>query len=1199
MGFQKWIRILIPELQLIDFVKEKGFASKKQRIGKQAQTMVSAGALRTDSISGGPQHVPHSVGAVGEVVKDAKYGIKQMGLNRSNEELDVIFQEIKQELNARILRQGSFIDELSVAYKSAFFKREKNKIQNTILLAGPAGTGKFTTVELLVDQLYKKKLVPYRRVTTIDLKNYAKEDVHSNFVLDCFAAFEYGIGTVCFTGWENADDEVLKYISRLVQQGFFRTSNSQMIEAANYFLIFYCDVDLKEEVHGKLPAEIANKIPVPILKEIQSYAISAPLMPSDVEAILKAKLEIASRKLEVQTQLNVLIEREVFAGLVERIMITKKYGEAIEQLVEKDFYKGLVDLRSRGHLLVGDFIQIQLQGDDLSAVKGQKTFLLKTIPFVEEEKIEDLLDELNRLTGLDAVKRAVHELLETVKAEKMREEAGRRQSGKMTIHMVFTGNPGTGKTTVARLVSRILKAMGLLSQGQLVEASRQDLVGEYVGSTAPKTNALIEQALGGVLFIDEAYSLSRNKQDPFGLEAIDTMVKGMEDHRDDLVIVLAGYTKEMEEFLKMNPGLQSRFPYLIEFPDYSSEEMFEILEGMVKAKGFKIETGLEEGLLELFDSKQISGRNDAGNGRLVRNMLEDAIRKQAVRLNQKTGIRDYELLAAADFGIAKRPSFELEPAFENIIGLDTVKEFIRSLEKQIRANDKRKKAGIRTEQTQTLNIIFSGNPGTGKTTVARMLAEMLKSLGLLKRGHLIEVDRSQLVAEYVGQTAVKTTEIVQSALGGVLFIDEAYSLVEEGGQGGGFGKEAIDTLVRLIENHRQDLVVILAGYTDEMEKFLRSNPGLGSRFPMKIEFPDYTAEQLVDITKIQAKAKGFELDSDMLVTLAQFYERKQIPGKNDSGNGRLVRNMLESAIRHQAVRIMEDENVDQEQLNLLGIDDFGLMNERPSVNALKELDAVVGLDEVKMFVRSLSAQVEVAKKRKAIGLPDMGAQSLHMVFKGNPGTGKTTIARILAKRMKELGVIKLDHIVETDRSGLVAGYVGQTALKTREVLEKALGGVLFIDEAYALIGEGQDFGQEAIDTIVKFMDDHRENMIVILAGYEDDMENLLNSNAGLRSRFPNVITFPDYSVDELVEISVLLLKPKGYELSVGGEKAIRGVFEDMAGEDSSGNGRLARNICEAAIRRHALRLSEMEEPSREDLTLLTVEDFVQAGGVER
>ena len=228
--------------------------------------------------------------------------------------------------------------------------------------------------------------------------------------------------------------------------------------------------------------------------------------------------------------------------------------------------------------------------------------------------------------------------------------------------MVFTGNPGTGKTTVARMISRILKAMGLLSQGQLVEVARQDLVGQYVGSTAPKTNEVIQQALGGVLFIDEAYTLSRNKHDSFGQEAIDTLVKGMEDHRDDTVVILAGYTNEMETFLKTNPGLRSRFPLIVEFPDYTPKDMLQMMELQAKQRDYTIDAAAHGGLLELFEAKQIPGRNDSGNGRLVRNLLEEAIRKQSVRI-METDSQESNKLVGSDFGIGTKAAFNLEDAF--------------------------------------------------------------------------------------------------------------------------------------------------------------------------------------------------------------------------------------------------------------------------------------------------------------------------------------------------------------------------------------------------------------------------------------------------------------------------------------------------------------------------------------------------------
>ena len=697
----------------------------------------------------------------------------------------------------------------------------------------------------------------------------------------------------------------------------------------------------------------------------------------------------------------------------------------------------LLDARARGVVTSSNLINVKMSDNKFIADTGKDTILLKNISIIKEETLEDILDELNRLTGLKSVKSFINELLQTAQLQKQREKLGGKTTP-MALHMVYTGNPGTGKTTVARLISRVLKAMGLLSQGQLVEVARQDLVGEYVGSTAPKTDAIIQSALGGVLFVDEAYTLARDKHDSFGLEAIDTLVKGMEDHRDDLVVILAGYTNEMETFLKSNPGLRSRFPFIVEFPDYTPKDMLEIMLLNAKQRDYVIDFAAHEGLLELFEKKQIPGRNDSGNGRLVRNLIEEAIRKQSVRISEsidKENETSLNLLTSSDFGIGVKEVFDLDAAFKGIIGLENVKNFTRTLEKQILANKRRKEAGIETKNEQTLNIIFSGNPGTGKTTIARLLASMLKSMGILKRGHLVEVDRSHLVAEYVGQTAVKTTEVVESALGGVLFIDEAYSLVEEGTMGGGFGKEAIDTLVRLIENHRENLVVILAGYTNEMESFLKSNPGLSSRFPLNITFPDYTAEQLAQMTDVIAKSKGFVVSNEVTASLVKYYEKKQIPGKNDSGNGRLVRNTLEEAIRNQSIRIVEQPDLAVEELTRVTLEDFHLTPVEKKETALKELEQVIGLEEIKNFVRSLSAQIEVAKKREELGLSNGGPQSLHMVFKGNPGTGKTMIARILAKRLKELGVIKLDKLVETDRSGLVAGYVGQTALKTREVLE--------------------------------------------------------------------------------------------------------------------------------------------------------------------
>ncbi|WP_050615559.1 AAA family ATPase [Bacillus testis] len=1196
MSFQKWLRIIFPEVQLYDFVKAQGFKGNQSKQTATLQTKHPKGAVSSAAgpqIPGsGHQHLPQTSGAMQEVFQDAKKGIKSVGLHQTNEELDAIFDSIKIELNENVFSQQRYIDDLLVSFKTAFLAREKGTVQNTILLAGPAGTGKTRSLTILIGTLYKKKLIPYKRASMIDLAHYGEKDVHTNFITDCSAAFSYGIGAVCFTGFEHAQSEILHYVKKLFKDGYFRTPQGIVVSASDYFLLLYSDCDTQEmNSDRKIPLSIAESIPPDLLRGIRSFAITDALDADTLSNILQTKLSQAADRLSAQAQMTIHFEPQVFMELANRILPTKRYGEAIEELVEKEFFTVLLDARARGRLSSGDIVEIGMEQNDLLAHSEKGTILLKSIPLVQEETLEDVMEELNGLIGLDSVKEFIQELLKTVRLQEKRKAKGDKTTP-MTLHMVFTGNPGTGKTTVARIISRVLKAMGLLSQGQLVEVARQDLVGEYVGSTAPKTNEKIQQGVGGVLFIDEAYTLSRNKHDSFGQEAIDTLVKGMEDHREDTVVILAGYTDEMETFLKSNPGLRSRFPVIVEFPDYSPKDMLKMVVLQAKQRDYEIDEAAYDGLLELFETKQIPGRNDSGNGRLVRNLLEEAIRKQSARIAESDS-PDMNKLIASDFGIGSKVAFNLEEAFSGMIGLDDVKNFVLTLQKQLLANQRRKEAGIQTKDGQTLNMVFSGNPGTGKTTVARLLAGMLKSMGILKKGHLVEVDRTHLVAEYAGQTAAKTTEVVESALGGVLFIDEAYTLVEEGQ--GGFGKEAIDTLVRLIENHRENLVVIVAGYTDEMKQFMKANPGLSSRFPLTIEFPDYTAEQLAKITELQAQSKGFRLDDSVLAALKPYYEEKQIPGKNDSGNGRLVRNTVEEAIRNQSIRIVEHPDLPVENLTLLTPEDFRLEPVEEETNALNELDTVIGLDEVKKFVRTLSAQVEIENMRKQLSLPSLGSQSLHMIFKGNPGTGKTMVARIIAKRLKELGVSKLDHVVETDRSGLVAGYVGQTALKTREVLENALGGVLFIDEAYALAGSGSDFGQEAIDTIVKFMDDHRDNIIVILAGYNEDMERFLETNAGLRSRFPNIIEFPDYSAKELVQISNQFLKNKGFHLSKDVEDALNAIFESAMKVDHAGNGRLARNVCEAAIRAHALRVSQIDKPDVEQLTTILPEDFEKAG----
>ena len=616
--------------------------------------------------------------------------------------------------------------------------------------------------------------------------------------------------------------------------------------------------------------------------------------------------------------------------------------------------------------------------------------------------------------------------------------------------------------------------------------------------------------------------------------------------------------------------------------------MYEISLITAKSKGYRIDTECEEGLLKLFEKSQIKGKNDSGNGRLVRNVVEAAILQQSKRI-AKDNDTDLELLTSADFGLDKTNDFDLETELSKIIGLAKVKDFVRTQHKLLIAQEKRRKADLKVDTTQSLNMIFSGNPGTGKTTIARVVADMFKQMGILKSGHLVETDKGGLVAEYVGHTAKKTEEVFKSALGGVLFVDEAYAIASDGSS---FGQEAIDTLVKLIEDYRGEIVVILAGYEKEMKDFLKANSGLESRFPLRINFPDYSADELFNIGLKMIEGKGFVLAEESVKLFKEQICTLHKHSTAHSGNGRMVRNYIDELIRNQSSRIATSDVSSSEMNTILPEDIVEKKMSNMSFDLEKEFDNVIGLESVKNYIRSLNARLRMQEERRKVGLQVDSTQTMHMIFKGNPGTGKTMMARTVANVLYNMGVIRTNKLVETDRAGLVAGYVGQTAIKTTEVIQSALDGVLFIDEAYALAQGGEnDFGKEAIDTLVKLMDDNRDRLVVILAGYSNDMDNFLMKNAGLKSRFANIIEFSDYSTDELLEIAEKQYNSKGYVIADDAKYVLRDLFESAKQNSQFGNGRFVRNVFEKSVNNQALRLSMDMDLTKEELITITAEDI--------
>ncbi|MFD8723550.1 right-handed parallel beta-helix repeat-containing protein [Streptomyces sp. NPDC059629] len=533
-----------------------------------------------------------------------------------------------------------------------------------------------------------------------------------------------------------------------------------------------------------------------------------------------------------------------------------------------------------------------------------------------------------------------------------------------------------------------------------------------------------------------------------------------------------------------------------------------------------------------------------------------------------------------------------------LIGLEGVKQQVSTLVNLDKLARRRADAGLPV-LSMNRHLIFAGPPGTGKTTVARLYARVLASLGVLSSGHLVEVSRADLVAQIVGGTAIKTTEVFQSALGGLLFIDEAYTLsAQDKGSGPDFGREAIDTLVKLMEDHRDEVVVVVAGYSKEIRTFLESNPGLASRFSRTIEFENYSSEELVTIVAGMCAAHRYELAEGTADALTVHFEK--MPRDAAFGNGRTARKTFEEMVDRQASRLAEQAELDSRDLTLLLPEDIGdpsipLGSSAPSADRLDslltELREMTGLPEVKTEVESVVDLLAATRRRKAAGLP-VPSISHHLVFAGPPGTGKTTVARMYGDLLAALGVLGRGQLVEVARADLVGRYVGHTAQLTRDAFDRARGGVLFIDEAYTLTpGHQGDFGQEAVDTLVKLMEDYRDEVVVIVAGYAQQMGQFLASNPGLASRFTRHVTFTDYTTAELVEITERHAAASGYELPPQTLDRLREHYDAIERDVTFGNARYARQLLQSMITQQAGRLSRMESPSVDDLRILSADDI--------
>ena len=828
---------------------------------------------------------------------------------------------------------------------------------------------------------------------------------------------------------------------------------------------------------------------------------------------------------------------------------------------------------------------------------------------------EEIMAELDEFVGIDNIRTEIRNLISELELSKVR--SNKDGSGEINSHYIFSGNPGTGKTTIARKMADIFKAMGVLPIGHLVEADRSKLVGQYVGQTAIQTNRLIDKAMGGVLLIDEAYTLNQGDSDNFGHEAIDTLLKRLEDDRGKFVCIVAGYTKQMFDFIQSNPGLKSRFNKDIRFEDYDGGSLTAIFRQQMASKSKEMPRPLtlsdeaERNLRNFFDMMYATRDRNFGNARDVRKVFETAMSRQSARL---TKLRTEGQFTPDMLFVLTRDDIEgdentrelnlddiMAKMEREFVGMQSVKDAMRTIGKKMATNRLRMEHGVGDAKTLGIHIKLTGNPGTGKTTVARTLGEMLKAVHVLPTDNVIEVDRSKLVSQYVGETAKLVNQTIDRAMGGILFVDEAYTLSQDSGSGSDFGKEAIETLMKRMEDDRGKFVCILAGYRNEMDNFMRVNPGIKSRITHHIHIEDYTRDELLQIFKNMVKKEKMVLTPEAEELSRRAVDEIVSAKSKDFGNAREMRKLLDTTLDNQANRIGRlDGNVTKEQLITIEAEDIPVAKHKDidEEECLKALDKLVGLDGVKQEVRNLVNYLKLEKMRaEALGKKFAGMRD-HYLFLGNPGTGKTTVARIMADVFLSLGITTKSGIVEVDRSKLVAKYVGHTAEQTNNVIDSAMGSILFIDEAYTLNQGPQDnFGNEAIDTLLKRMEDDRGKFVCIAAGYSYEMGEFLAANSGLQSRFNKTIVFEDYDAASLAEIFRRKAAGENFTMSPEAESAMVNRFVELYENRTQnfGNAREVNNVFQKVKERQSQRIIDMMmkggRPSPADLLSFTPEDF--------
>jgi len=820
---------------------------------------------------------------------------------------------------------------------------------------------------------------------------------------------------------------------------------------------------------------------------------------------------------------------------------------------------------------------------------------------VKAASLEQPIQCLDQMIGLQRVKKQIHDYGNMVALARKRTACG-LETPLPVLHGAFIGNPGTGKTTVAKLFGAILKELGVLSKGHVVFEERSTLIGQFYGSEQERTLKALERAQGGILFIDEAYTLYKpnDSKDP-GMQVLETLLTALSDSgQRDWMLLLAGYPEPMNEMLAQNPGFDSRIPpqNRYYFDDYNVDELMRIADLYCAGHAY-VMTPEARKMLQLKVKRDYAVRDSSfGNGRYIENLLSmEVLQAMSARVNNipAPSVEQLSTIEAEDIPQIKPKDYRLPLAkLQKMVGLSELKKSIESHLNMVRFAALRADMGIHTEMPP-LHMLFTGNPGTGKTTVADLIGEIYASLGLLSVGHVIRVERSDLVGVHIGDTEKKTKAVLQQARGNVLFIDEAYTLYSSDGED--FGNRVLETLLSALSREETDMIVVLAGYPEEMNALLESNPGLKSRFPYTFYFQDYSVDELMEIAQEVARKSHYTFSPAALRSLRQLVAQEVAQKDHHFGNARFVTRLISAHIlpamsdrlaklppaRLKNKKVLQ--TICREDIPLLSMpagDGKGLaFDEKAIARSLRKLDKLIGLESVKQGIRNF---VEIARylNRQGKSYEEMG--SLRWNFTGNTGTGKSTVAGILGELLKAMNLLGKGHLVEVKADSLynVSEYKADEIL--REAMHRSRQGLLFVDGDAPQFKSPESYfdGEKLRIKLGTLTAELPGSYALVIAGNEATRHSLAHrlQQSGIPG-FDHTFHFADYSEEELFRILECCLKKRQLKLGDKAAAVLRRYIYGLCSRRDLGyaNARTMKLLSAAVSDRYLLRAS------REDVSV--------------